>query len=274
MNTLKHFCFSATLAVLLVGICTFRMVAQPRIVAHRGYWQTEGSAPNSIAALQQAHRAGVWGSECDVHITRDGVVVIHHDASIDGRRIEQTDYRDLQHCRLQNGETLPTLTQYLQAAAELHNLQLVIEVKPHRLPHNESRCVKAVTEAVNAAGLTERVDYLAFSLHACNELLRHDANARVFYLEGDLPPTDARLRGMAGIDYPARRLLAHPEWIAQAHQLGMKVNAWTVNRKRKMRRLAALQVDYLTTDRPAEALLVVGQKPASNCPNLLHAVCE
>lgn len=257
---LKHFYFWAAVGVLLMSLCTLQAVAQPRIVAHRGYWKTEGSAQNSMAALQLAHRTGVWGSECDVRITRDGVVVVHHDARIDGRRIEETDYRDLQHCRLANGEVLPTLTQYLQAARQLNNLCLVIEVKPHRTQANESRCVKAVTEAVQAAGMDRRVDYLSFSLHACRELLRHDADARVFYLEGDLPPTDPQLQGLAGIDYPVRRLLVHPEWVEQAHRLGMEVNAWTVNRRRHLRRLAALQVDYLTTDRPVEALQMVKQR--------------
>ena len=46
------------------------------MIAHRGYWKTEGSAQNSISSLQNTHRIGVYGSEFDVHITRDGEVHI------------------------------------------------------------------------------------------------------------------------------------------------------------------------------------------------------
>lgn len=47
-----------------------------QVIAHRGYWKTEGSAQNSISSLQNTHRIGVYGSEFDVHITRDGEVVV------------------------------------------------------------------------------------------------------------------------------------------------------------------------------------------------------
>lgn len=50
-----------------------------QVIAHRGYWKTEGSAQNSISSLKNTYRIGVYGSEFDVHITRDGVVVVFHD---------------------------------------------------------------------------------------------------------------------------------------------------------------------------------------------------
>ena len=41
--------------------------AKTGIIAHRGYWKTEGSAQNSIASLTKAQQLGIYGSEFDVN---------------------------------------------------------------------------------------------------------------------------------------------------------------------------------------------------------------
>lgn len=58
--------------------------AQTQVIAHRGFWKTEGSAQNSITGLQKAAEAGVYGSEFDVQLTADGVVVVNHDDVVEG----------------------------------------------------------------------------------------------------------------------------------------------------------------------------------------------
>ena len=54
------------------------------IVAHRGYWNCEagGYARNSLAALESAQKAGFWGSEFDVNMTADSVLLVFHDAHV------------------------------------------------------------------------------------------------------------------------------------------------------------------------------------------------
>ena len=85
------------------------------IVAHRGYWNCEagGYARNSLAALESAQKAGFWGSEFDVNMTADSVLLVFHDAHINGKRIDQTPYAEFKDYRLENGEPIPTLDQYL-----------------------------------------------------------------------------------------------------------------------------------------------------------------
>ena len=107
---MKRFIFLA-LATILLGNT---LQAQPQIVAHRGYWRTEGSAQNSLTSLQKAADLGLWGSEFDVWITDDGVPVVFHDDSFDNMRIEDNSYAALMNHQLANGELLPTLQQYLQ----------------------------------------------------------------------------------------------------------------------------------------------------------------
>ena len=117
----------------LLCLTCLACLAQPKVVAHRGYWTTEGSAQNSIASLQKAAEIGCWGSEFDVWMTADGIPVVFHDATIDGIRIEDTTYATLMNHRLQNGEFIPTLQQYLTEAKRLTNCRLIFEIKQQNL---------------------------------------------------------------------------------------------------------------------------------------------
>lgn len=137
--------------------------AQTKAIAHRGYWDTEGSAHNSIAALRKAAEVGAYGSEFDVVITQDGVALVNHDDSIGGYRIETTPYRLLKDLRLPNGEPLPTLERYLEEGRKIRGVQLILEIKPHREEANERRPVQTVRAMVKEKELEERVDYISFS---------------------------------------------------------------------------------------------------------------
>ena len=52
-------------------LSTCGVMAQTQVIAHRGYWKTDGSAQNSIAALLKADSIGCYGSEFDVWLTAD-----------------------------------------------------------------------------------------------------------------------------------------------------------------------------------------------------------
>ena len=56
--------------------------------------------------------------------------------------------------------------------------------------------------------------------------------------------------GCAGPDYHYSVFEKHPEWIDECHRLGMKVNAWTVNKEEDMHRLIGQGVDFITTNEP------------------------
>ena len=94
--------------------CIVGMQAQPQVIAHRGFWKTEGSAQNSIAALEKAAEEKLYGSEFDVQVTLDGKLIVNHDAKFQGFIIAETPYKQLKKLRLQNGEKLPNLKKYLK----------------------------------------------------------------------------------------------------------------------------------------------------------------
>ncbi len=55
------------------------LTAQTKVIAHRGHWKPEGSAHNSMSSFINAQKLGVYGSELDVHLTVDNVLVVYHD---------------------------------------------------------------------------------------------------------------------------------------------------------------------------------------------------
>ena len=87
--------------------------AQTQVIAHRGFWKTEGSAQNSIAALLKADSIGCYGSEFDVWLAADDQLVVNHDPTFKGKRMENSPSTALTAIKLDNGESLPTLANYL-----------------------------------------------------------------------------------------------------------------------------------------------------------------
>lgn len=226
------------------------LMAQTRVIAHRGYWNCEGSAQNSITALHKAQEAGVYGSEFDVSITADGVPVVNHDDSIQGYCIETATYEQLKQLKLKNGETLPTLEQYLVAGKQHPETRLILEIKPHKRVVNEDRAVAAILYLVDQYQLQDQVEYISFSMNICKELIRRAPSVPVYYLAGEVSPSDLKVLGFAGLDYHYKVFDKHPDWIEEAHALGLAVNAWTVNDPAVMQSLIDRKVDFITTDKP------------------------
>ena len=78
---LHHFSLPFLLALLFLSLPAVESRAQVRICAHRGFWDQPGGATteNSLASLRGAQENGFWGSEFDLHLTADSLVVVHHD---------------------------------------------------------------------------------------------------------------------------------------------------------------------------------------------------
>lgn len=239
----------------IMALCALSVAAQPHVVAHRGFWRTEGSAQNSITSLQKAAEAGCWGSEFDVWLTADGVPVVFHDGTIGGIRIEDTTFATLMNHRLQNGEYLPTLQQYLQEAARWPQCRLIFEIKPHRNPKRDAQISELSVELVNTMGLASRTDYISFSKHVCKKIHELAPDAHIAYLNGDLSPEEVKEMGLTGIDYNMSVFDKHPDWPAKAKELGLEVNVWTVDGKEEIHRFAQMHgIDIITTNTPTVAL--------------------
>lgn len=242
--------------VILLSVLTLMaglaLMAQPKNVAHRGFWRTEGSAQNSITSLQKAHEAGCYGSEFDVWITTDGVPVVTHDAVWDGTRIEDTSYPELQFRQLDNGEFLPTLQQYLQMGKKIPDMQLIMEIKTHKTDERNDKAVDICVDLVKRLGLESQVEYIAFSRRVCKRLYELTPGSKIAYLAGDLSPREAKdSLHCNGIDYNEKIFLKHPEWLREAEKERVEVNVWTVDGEENLRRHSTTKgIDIITTNDP------------------------
>lgn len=252
------------MAALLVGLTA---VAQPKIVAHRGYWRTDGSAQNSITSLQKAAAVGCYGSEFDVWLTADGVPVVFHDATIDGIRIEDTTFATLMNHRLQNGEFIPTLQQYLTEGSRIEGCQLILEIKPHRNEVRDKRIADMCVELVRTLGLEKKTEYISGSKVVCQRLHEITPDSKVAYLNGELAPAQIKEMGLTGIDYNEKVFVKHPEWLQEAKQLGVEVNVWTVDGEENLRHHVNLEgVDLITTNDPEILKGILAEQEAAKQP--------
>ena len=220
------------------------------VICHRGYWDAEGSAQNSIRSLVKADSIGAWGSEFDVWMTADGVLVVNHDASYQGVTIETAKWKQLKDMRLKNGEPLPTLDQMLECGKRL-TTRLIVEMKPHKNKEQEKEAARKIVKMVKDKGLEDRVEYITFSYAGMKNLKEMAPHGTlVYYLNGELSPAQLAEIDIAGIDYSIKVMREHPQWIDEAHSLGMKVNVWTVNSDRDMEWCINYGVDFITTNAP------------------------
>lgn len=226
--------------------------AQTQVIAHRGFWKTEHSAQNSITALNKAAENKLYGSEFDVQLTADGVVVVNHDDTIQGFTIGKTNYDNLKGLQLKNGEILPTLADYLQAGKKQAGIQLILEIKPHKTKEQEDQIAETTVKMVKEYGLEKQVEYISFSMNICEQLTKLTPNSAIAYLKSDVAPKELKAKGINGIDYHYKAIEKHPEWVNEAHELDMKVNVWTVNSLKDIQKMIDLKVDYITTDQPLE----------------------
>lgn len=234
--------------------------AIPRIIAHRGYWASPSYPQNSIASLQRAIDLGLYGSELDVWITTDGVVVLNHDATINGINVEQSSYADLMEVKLSNGESLPTLEQCIETIKKQKQTKLIIEIKPHSTQVNNSRAVQAVLSLVNKGGVADLVDYISFNQNICKELINNNPENRVACLDGNIPPEHLKSEGYWGLDYSSSVLKANTGWIKIAKEKGIKTNVWTINSTEDFEYFISMGVDFITTDYPQNLKALLSSK--------------
>lgn len=241
--------------IVMAAAClmTLAAAAQTKIVAHRGYWDCAGSAQNSITSLKLADKIGCYGSEFDVHLTKDGVIVVHHDQNVGKIDIQTSTYKALKKERLKNGEKIPTLEQYLDAGKDL-SCKLVLEIKKQKVQSHEDSLVRQCVDMVKSKGLTDRIVWISFSGKACELLHQLLPDAHIQYLNGDWDPKTIKAKGLSGIDYEQKVLALHPEWIKECHDLGLVVNVWTVNDLNTINQFIKAGVDFITTNTPVEGL--------------------
>jgi glycerophosphoryl diester phosphodiesterase len=246
------------------------VAASNRLVfAHRGGARL--APENTIDAFEKALRLGVDGLEMDVRLSRDGVVVVHHDRLVDrttnlrgevsGFTADELARADAAyHFRPDSGWPLrgsgigvPTLASVLE---RFRDSRIIVEMKV-----NSAEMARSTIQTVRAAGALDRVCLGSFGwrvLRAARTMEPAIAtSAAREEVRWALYRSWVRWPG-SGVAYDAyqvpevskRRRVVSRRFVEYAHQAGVPVHVWTIDTEDDARRLLAWGVDGLITDRP------------------------
>ncbi|WP_203567933.1 glycerophosphodiester phosphodiesterase [Aestuariimicrobium ganziense] len=232
------------------------------IWAHRG---ASADAPeNTLSAFELAVEQGADGVELDVQLTSDGEVVVCHDETIDrtsdgSGAIATMTLDELRRHDFSNGmagyagTTIPTLREVYELLAPtgmVINVELknTIEAYP-----GLEEAVEALTATMN---LTGRVVYSSFNHLSLRSIAGAGTQVRLAALHQDMlcePWRYAADVGLQALHPYWGMVIRMPEYVEQAHALGLAVNVWTVDEPEHLRAVAAAGVDAIITNVPARA---------------------
>jgi len=254
---------------------------RPLVFAHRG-----GSAlapENTLAAFDRGLALGADGLELDVHLSRDGVVVVHHDRMLDrttNRRGAVADRTAADLAGVDAGYSfapgdgfpfrgrslgVPTLAGVL---TRYRDVPVIVELKV-----NSAAMAQAVVTAVRDAGAVDRVCLGSFGrtvLRAVRALepavatsaAREEVRWAIYRSWCRWPAMRVAYDGYQVPEWSGRTQVASPRFVADAHRAGLSVQVWTVDTVEDASRLLDLGVDGLITDRPDVIVPVVQARRA------------
>lgn len=237
-----------------------------RAYAHRG--GSLEACENSLSAFRRAAGLGFTYIETDVRPTRDGVAVLHHDATLDrttdGRgAVRVRTWRDIQAVRLRDGSTPLRLEELLE---ELPDAHLTIDAK-------EAGAVPAIVDAVTRSAAGDRVCVASFSPARLAQLRRLLPDVESGAHPGEVlrlrlgTPLLGALPRVTRVQVPPRAFaipLVRASVIARARRLGLGVDVWTIDDPAQMRALIAMGVDGIMTDRPSTLMGVLENQAESD----------
>lgn len=222
------------------------------VIAHRGAWKKNNLPENSIAALKEAIRLKCYGSEFDVHFTKDNVIVVNHDDVFKGMTIAESTYAELQQQLHTNGEQIPTLEDYLKAGIKQRGTKLILEIKIAKTPERTIALTDAVVEMVKRLKADAWVEYISFSYPAVQRIIQLDPKAKTAFLAGlkeEKQLVQLKQDHITQADYHYS-VYKTGDWFKQARELGITINAWTVNKEEDMRWLIGEKANFITTNEP------------------------
>jgi glycerophosphoryl diester phosphodiesterase len=272
-----------------VSACS--VTSRPKVVAHRG--ASEDEAEHTLAAYERALEDGADGLECDVRLTRDGVLVCVHDRRINrtssGRGVvsalELSDLSDLDFGAWHPSAALApdeapdwdrtsvlTLDRLLEVVVERNRrVDIAIETKH---PTRYAGLVElTLAELLSRRGLaTPRADspvqvrVMSFAASSLRRLRSLAPDLPTVYLMNRLVlrhRDGTRPAGAFAAGPSLRALQTNPTYVERVHDAGGEVHVWTVDDPADVEFVVGLGVDVVITNRPRAVLaqLSVSSEP-------------
>ncbi|MDG9701032.1 glycerophosphodiester phosphodiesterase family protein [Streptomyces sp. DH37] len=213
-------------------------------VGHRGVMGVEPE--NTLRSFVRAEREGMDVIELDLHLSRDGALVVMHDADVDRTTdgsgpIAEKTLAELRGLDAGLGERIPVFEEVVEAVSA----PLQAEIK-------DRAAARVLAEAVERLGLHERVTVISFHDDALRETRKLLPDVPVALVTGRSTPTAPE----RAVELGAQMVSCELRWldedvVERCHAAGIKVISWTVNTDQDLARVRELGLDGVVTDMPA-----------------------
>ena len=225
-----------------------------KMVAHRGVsgLERENTCPAFVAAGVKSY----YGIETDVHVTKDGKIIVYHDNNLLrltglDKIIEETDFAELRELTLTDtdGVTvrkdlfLPSLEEYI-AICRKYDKVAVLELKNPM----EEKYLSKIAETITDMGWFEKTIFISFAGENLVKLKKLYPSARAQFLSS--VASEEVVNFILGNDFDAdlSEKCITRELVDELHNAGKKVNVWTVNDLERAEYLKDCGVDFITTN--------------------------
>jgi len=213
-------------------------------IGHRGAKAYEPE--NTLRSFTKAIELGVDAVELDARRTREGEVVVIHDAKVDKTTngkgaVSDLTLNEIKQLVTDKGERIPTLDEALDFLDK--KVKIVIELK-------ETGLEEKVLGLIHGKGLEKNVIIVSFQEEALRKVreLDNEVDTGLIYVRHRNPIK-------AALDLGAKYLLSlyrftHTANIKKAHENGLKVIVWTINKQEEVPEYVKKGVDGIASDRP------------------------
>jgi glycerophosphoryl diester phosphodiesterase len=237
--------------------------------AHRG--ESHDAPENTLGSFKLAWERGDAAAELDVHLSKDGKLIVSHDADTSrctgGKQklvIKETNADDLRKLDVGSwkdpkfvGEKLPLLDEVLATIPAGRRLFIEVKIGPEAVPELV-RCIE------RAGKSPEQTVVIAFNIEAAKAAKKALPKIKVYWLANqkqdketkEYKPTFASLvaktkaAGVDGLDFGWNPTL-NADSVKAVHDAGLEMYVWTVDDPEKARKLIEWGVEGITTNRAA-----------------------
>ncbi len=222
------------------------------VIAHRG---ASAYAPeNTFPAFELALKMGSCGIETDIHITKDDIPVLIHDATVDrttngAGRVNDLTLEELKRLDAGSwfspefaGTQIPTLEEFLKAFG--HKAHLVLEIK-------DGKSTEKTFTLVRDLGLLNESTFISFNMEVLKEIMRLEPNANVGFLTNYVDEKLIRTMKDNNIKQvcPYAPSLTEPI-VEMIRNYGLDIRVWGVDKEDVIEKMISLGIYTMTVNFP------------------------
>ena len=241
--------------LLILAVVSITCMAQPKITGHRGC-RFDGPYENTLASLKFAQDVGIESVEFDIQLTSDKKILVYHGPLMPNDKtlnIHNMTFDEARAVVLPGGHRMPTLEEWFAQARKTPDMKLIMEIKRQENADLDKYITAESMKVVRDCGMTAQVDYTSFGENICDEVLRIDPSAKVFFIASGMhvpSPAWAKEKGYKAVSYNLDGFFNNPGLAEEAERLGIETTLWIVNNTELYDWAERHHITWTSTDHP------------------------